>query len=181
MAFPFSDIELSEVHRTTRSWHRFEDTATLAAHEGRDMSLAHVSPLDEARFYCLARMLEVRGRGRGRRRRFGRESREGGRRKGARSMRWWRARPVRTRTWCATPLRTQRRASSLDDATSCENGASPRPSASRWEYCLTHAAPHLVLWAVGGRAPAPPPPAAGPLPTAATPLAGPTVHTPRRS
>ena len=59
MAFPFNDIELGEVHKTTRAWHRFEDTAALAAHEASDMSLGHVSVLDEARYFALARMLEI--------------------------------------------------------------------------------------------------------------------------
>ena len=57
MSFPFNDIELNEVHKTTRAWHRFEDTAALAAHEASDMSLAHISVLDEARYFALARML----------------------------------------------------------------------------------------------------------------------------
>ena len=48
------------MHKTTRAWHRFEDTAALAAHEASDMSLAHISVLDEARYFALARMLEVR-------------------------------------------------------------------------------------------------------------------------
>ena len=59
MSFPFHDVELNEVHKVTRAWHRFEDTAALAAHESSDMSLAHISVLDEARYFALARMLEV--------------------------------------------------------------------------------------------------------------------------
>ena len=62
MSFPFNDIELNEVHKTTRAWHRFEDTAALAAHEASDMSLAHISVLDEARYFALARMLEAAAR-----------------------------------------------------------------------------------------------------------------------
>ena len=61
MSFPFNDIELNEVHKTTRAWHRFEDTAALAAHEASDMSLAHISVLDEARYFALARMLDHAG------------------------------------------------------------------------------------------------------------------------
>ena len=60
MAYPFHDVDPADVQRVMRAWHRYESTRALAAHEARDMSIAHATPLDEARGRSRCRLCSRR-------------------------------------------------------------------------------------------------------------------------